>query len=270
MDRYSRKLPYHHDEEIEIEQVRSGDHAKPKHRRTLYSLGLKGVGDTSIIKFDDAKAGELHSVGHLVKVLTAPSRRPHPTKPRRVRAEKTKEVDSRKEEVKAVTVTTYISSGGDSQILGVKGGGLFRIEIQEGGFALMWPSPLSFNDFLAMARELWWPEDDGRVSIFPNEGEPILDQPVSSLSESDGTGESPGFVRIDFKDRSLTWADDYEDPDRVPDADPFRPSGVHEVSVAGTNFDRENIAKLLRKTATEPLAELSKQLMASAAETLEQ
>ncbi len=268
MDRYSRLFPYRHGERIEIEQVKSGDHAKPKHRRTLFSLGLGGVGDTSVVEFNDSKVGELHSVNYLVRVLTPPPDDLGSAKARRVRVEAVEEVQQNQAEVEAVIVTTYDSSGGESQVLGVEGGGLFRIEIQKGGFALMWPSPLGFDEFLARAQKLWWSDDDGRVSIFPVEGEPMLDRPASSLPERWETDGSPEFVRIDFGDRSMTWADAYGDPDRVDAPADYRPNGAHEVSIAGADFDSGNITKLVRETATELMAELSEQLTASAAKTL--
>lgn len=56
------------DATLEITQSKSGNGRKPKHRETLRSLGLKGIGQTVTRTADAHTVGMVNAVSHLVKV----------------------------------------------------------------------------------------------------------------------------------------------------------------------------------------------------------
>lgn len=59
------------DTKLEITQIKSTIGAKPKHRETVRSLGLKRIGHTVVRDADAVTVGMLNTVKHLVKVEEA-------------------------------------------------------------------------------------------------------------------------------------------------------------------------------------------------------
>ncbi|MCT1606435.1 50S ribosomal protein L30 [Nesterenkonia massiliensis] len=59
------------DAKLEITQIKSTIGAKPKHRDTVRSLGLKRIGHTVVRDADAVTVGMLNTVKHLVKVEEA-------------------------------------------------------------------------------------------------------------------------------------------------------------------------------------------------------
>ncbi|GAA4912172.1 MULTISPECIES: 50S ribosomal protein L30 [Nesterenkonia] len=59
------------DAKLEITQIKSTIGAKPKHRETVRSLGLKRIGHTVVRDADAVTVGMLNTVKHLVKVEEA-------------------------------------------------------------------------------------------------------------------------------------------------------------------------------------------------------
>lgn len=59
------------DAKLEITQIRSTIGAKPKHRETVRSLGLKRIGHTVQRDADAVTVGMLNTVKHLVNVEEA-------------------------------------------------------------------------------------------------------------------------------------------------------------------------------------------------------
>ncbi|GFZ78970.1 hypothetical protein GCM10011359_04160 [Nesterenkonia alkaliphila] len=59
------------DTKLEITQIKSTIGAKPNHRETVRSLGLKRIGHTVVREADAATVGMLNTVKHLVNVEEA-------------------------------------------------------------------------------------------------------------------------------------------------------------------------------------------------------
>ncbi|NLS09074.1 50S ribosomal protein L30 [Nesterenkonia sp. MY13] len=59
------------DAKLEITQIKSTIGAKPNHRETVRSLGLKRIGHTVVREADAVTVGMLNTVKHLVKVEEA-------------------------------------------------------------------------------------------------------------------------------------------------------------------------------------------------------
>nr|WP_202912086.1 50S ribosomal protein L30 [Nesterenkonia muleiensis] len=59
------------DAKLEITQTKSTIGAKPKHRETVRSLGLKRIGHTVVRDADAVTVGMLNTVKHLVNVEEA-------------------------------------------------------------------------------------------------------------------------------------------------------------------------------------------------------
>lgn len=54
--------------QLKVTQIRSKIGAKPNHRETLRSLGLKRIGQTVVREDTPGNRGYVHTVRHLVKV----------------------------------------------------------------------------------------------------------------------------------------------------------------------------------------------------------
>lgn len=237
--RFWDTYPYGHGDAIEVELHRSRNGLLVRQLGTLDSLRLHKRGDVSIIRFDrPTTPGMLHAVRHVIHA--------RPTSPANGRTN-----GSAAGRDAAVSVRTYQASGGDSLLLRLDGDGLLRVEAQRDGFALVWPSTQTLPTYVKTIRSLWWSQDGTATVVADGAREPValaLNDLDPLLAER---GRMLRFLRLDFADRSFTWAADYEDPGRAgwPDTD-ARLASAHEVSFAADRFEPAFTRSLLARTAT--------------------
>lgn len=245
---------------VTVELQESVRGVNPKQRATLEAFELRRQGQAKVIKYRGrTTALKLNLLGHLVDV--------RPVEPGETKkpggAERRAESSS---ERPTVTRRSYASGGGKSRLFEVAGAGQLRVEAQKDSFALMWPSPLTADQFFKFAKEIHWNEE-GTASLVSARDEGIKEIPVSKLADT-LAGKSWVFVRVDFPGRALTWAKEYRDPERSGrELDPGLKS-AHEVSWAGTKFEADYLNELLKATALAPIVSVKDLLTQNAAETL--
>jgi elongation factor Tu len=161
----------------------------------------------------------------------------------------------------AVAVGEYKSSGGRSRIYELPGDQVLVIEPHEDSFSVLWSTNLSVTRWLKQISPLL-PSDDATAFVVGAPEHRMVQLPLTELSWRITESAAIEFVRVQYRDRALTW----EAPQGAVGDE--QPATWGEAALMAGTVNRAYVADCVRATATPLVQEVAELLIANSLELL--